>query len=315
MKNVVLLPPLAGLLVACSAPPAPEAPAAVERPPIVGIANFVIKTDDMARAREFYGSQLGYAEAFQHTRTGVEGEIAVFKVSDKEFIEVSPTLASEEADKLIQIGFETTGAEQLRAYLAQEGYAAPSTVEKDADGNLSFRVEDPEGHRVEFVEYLPDSTQSKLNGQLLADERSSDNILHVGVHIYDEALADTFYKDLLGFRPLWKGGMTDEKVEWVSLLVPDGSSWVEYMIADRDNPPNPKRLGTWHHVCLGAEDIQQVYDDVVARGYHGDRPPSVARDGRWLLHLFDKHNTRTEIMIRKPVETPCCSELTDPYID
>ena len=75
-------------------------------------------------------------------------------------------------------------------------------------------------------------------------------------------------------------------------------------------------MGVWHHVCLGTEDIHQVFEDVVARGYDpGERKPSVARDGRWLLHLFDKHNTRTEIMIRKPVEEPCCSELTDPYID
>ena len=109
--------------------------------------------------------------------------------------------------------------------------------------------------------------------------------------------------------------MTDEKAEWISLLVPDGSSWVEYMLADRANPPDARRLGNWHHVCLGTEDVQKVYDDVVARGYHGDRKPSIARDGRWLLHMFDQHNTRTEMMVRKPVETPCCSPLTDPYTD
>jgi len=31
--------------------------------------------------------------------------------------------------------------------------------------------------------------------------------------------------------------------------------------------------------------------------------------------ISENHNTRTEVMIRKPVEEPCCSELTDPYID
>jgi hypothetical protein len=53
----------------------------------------------------------------------------------------------------------------------------------------------------------------------------------------------------------------------------------------------------------------------VARGYDGDQPPSIGRDGRWLLHLYDKHHTRTEVMVRKPVEEPCCSPVIDPYTD
>jgi hypothetical protein len=50
------------------------------------------------------------------------------------------------------------------------------------------------------------------------------------------------------------------------------------------------------------------------RGYKPPREPNLARDGRMLLHLYDKHNTRTEVMIRKPVHKPCCSENMDPYI-
>ncbi len=152
-------------------------------------------------------------------------------------------------------------------------------------------------------------------GEFLTDERISDHMLHVGIHVYDEALTDTLYKDVLGFRPLWRGGMTDDKVEWVSLLVPDGNNWIEYMVSDRESPPDHMRLGVLHHVCVGTEDIQEVYDTVVERGYHGNRPPSIGRDGRWLLHLYDKHNTRTEVMIRKAVEEPCCGVLTDPYVD
>ena len=39
--------------------------------------------------------------------------------------------------------------------------------------------------------------------------------------------------------------------------------------------------------------------------------PAIALDGRWLLHLYDKNYTRTEMMIRKPVQTPCCSPNLD----
>jgi hypothetical protein len=102
-------------------------------------------------------------------------------------------------------------------------------------------------------------------------------------------------------------------VDWISLLVPDGDNWIEYMVS-RDNPPTPQQLGVWHHVCVGTTDIQGVYKTVLDRGYHPPREPNLARDGRLLLQLYDKHNTRTEVMVRKPVEKPCCSENMDPYI-
>lgn len=314
-----LLALFAFALIGCSQPaPEPEAATPPERPAITGIANFVITTESIEDARTFYGKYLGYEEAFAHTRPGVEGDISVFKINDRQFIEVSPTLANEEDDKLIQIGFETADAQQLRDYLASKNVAVPETVENDSDGNLSFRVTDPEGHTVQFVQYLPDSIQMKDQGQHLAGTRISDNVLHVGVHIKDEALADSFYKDVLGFRPLWRGGMTDERVEWVSLLVPDGDEWIEYMMWEEGNPPDNMRLGVLHHICVDADDeadMQAIYDTVVERGYHGNRKPSIGRDGRWLLHLYDKHNTRTEVMVRKPVEEPCCDPLTDPYTE
>lgn len=321
MKKTLLVLFVLGVFAACSQPAAeePEAAAAPpERPAITAIANFVVTTDSLDDARSFYGKQLGYAEAFTHTRAGVTGDVSAFKINDRQFIEISPTLQNEEDDKLIQIGYETSDAKQLRDYLASKGVEVPATVETDADGNLSFRVKDPEGHTIEFVQYLPDSIQMKDQGQHLADTRISDNVLHVGVHIKDEALANSFYKDILDFRPLWRGGMTDERIEWVSLLVPDGDEWVEYMMWEEGNPPDARQLGVWHHICVDADDeaeIKQIYDTVVGRGYQGNRKPSIGRDGRWLLHLYDKHNTRTEIMVRKPVEEPCCDPMTDPYTD
>ena len=31
------------------------------------------------------------------------------------------------------------------------------------------------------------------------------------------------------------------------------------------------------------------------------------------MDLYDKDLTRVEFMIRKPVQTPCCSPLNDPF--
>lgn len=285
---------------------------AAERPPIVGIANFVVKTDSIDEARKFYTGVLGYDEVFQHRRPGTAADISVFKVNDQQYIEVTQTLANEADDKLIQIGYETKDARKLRDYLASKGVTAPAKVGKDADGNFSFVVKDPEGHNVEFVEYRKGSKHSKYSGKALSSKRISDHMLHVGIHVKSPEAQDKFYKDILGFRFQWKGGPQDDRVDWISMMVPDGNNWVEYMVS-RDTP-SPQQLGVWHHVCVGTQDIQALYKTVVSRGYTPRREPNIARDGRWLLQLYDKHNTRTEVMIRKPVQKPCCSENVDPYV-
>src|SRR5947208_9580350 len=96
---------------------------ALDGPPIVGIANFVVRTDDLEEARKFYTGVLGYSEVFQHRHPGNDADVAVFKVNDHQYIEVTQTLRNEADDKLIQIGFETKDARKLRDYMASKGVA------------------------------------------------------------------------------------------------------------------------------------------------------------------------------------------------
>ena len=303
----LLIPPVLGIMLlrAASAP----------RPPVANIANFVVKTDNLDEARRFYQGVLGYDEVFRHTRpVAGPAELSVFKVNEHQYIEVSPTLENPSDDKLIQIGYATADARKLRDYLGAHGVAVPSRVTKDSDGNYSFIVKDPEGHSIEFVQYLEGSLQSRYSGKGISDRRISDHILHVGVHVKSPPDQDKFYKDILGFRFLWQGGPRDDRLDWISYLTPGGDNWVEYMV-QHEGPPTAQQLGVWHHVCLGTLDIQTVYKTVVDRGYTPPKPPGInARDGRWLLQLYDRNGSRTEIMVRKPVQKPCCSENVDPYI-
>jgi catechol 2,3-dioxygenase-like lactoylglutathione lyase family enzyme len=277
--------------------------ASTQRPPIIGVAHIALETDDLAAARKFYGTGLGFEEPFKLDNA------AFFKVNDHQYIKVSPDLKSETQDRLSHIAFETTDVRKLRDYLASRGIAVPAELQPDPDGNLTMMLEDPDGHHVEFVQYMPGSLLSKNFGKFLGSDRVSKRMIHVGVTVKDRAAADRFYKDVLGFKMTWYGGKTDTIADWVDIRVPEGTDWLEYMLNVHN--PSPKQLGVMHHLALGVPDIQAGYQTVLARGVKPPQPPKIGRDGKWQLNLYDPNFTRVELMEPKPVEKPCCSPILD----
>jgi lactoylglutathione lyase len=279
---------------------------ATHRPPIIGIAHIGVKVASLAAAREFYGQTLGFEEPFTVDKPAGGLMLTYFKVNDHQYIEVFPDLAKPTEDRLSHIAFETTDAQALRDYLAACAVAVPDTLKPGLDGNLSFMVKDPDGHSVEFVQYLPGSLHRRNFGKFLPDTRVSQHMIHVGVTVLDRAAADRFYKDILGFQLMWYGGMTGDRVDWVDMRVPEGSDWLEYMLNVRS--PSSHTLGVMHHLALGVPNIETAYKSVVARGYKAEQP-KIGRDGKWQLNLYDPDYTRAELMEPKPVKTPCCSPM------
>jgi catechol 2,3-dioxygenase-like lactoylglutathione lyase family enzyme len=296
--------PLIVSLILAAAVPA----LAQERPPIVGVAHIGLKTDDLAAARQFYGHVLGYQEPFTLDKPTGGLMLTYFKVNDHQYIEVFPELKSPTEDRLSHIAFETTNIQQLRDYLAAKGVKVPDTLRNGLDGNISMMLKDPDGHNVEFVEYRPGSLHSKNFGKFVPDTRVSERIIHVGVTVADQAAADRFYKDILGFHDIWHGGMKDDRTDWVDMRVPDGTDWLEYMLNVHN--PSPRSLGVMHHLALGVPSVEEGYKTVVARGINPEKP-KVGRDGKWQLNLYDPNGTRAELMEPKPVEKPCCSPMLD----
>ena len=289
-----------------------QAPGAPVRPAIVGVAHIGLKTDDLAAARQFYTGILGFQEPFSLDKAPGEGGgllLTYFKVNDHQYVEIFPELTDPKMDRLSHISFETTDAEQLRAYLASRGVKVPDKLGPTLDGNRSFEVNDPDGHVVEFVEYRPGSLHSRNFGKFLPDTRISTRIIHVGVVVKDRAAADRFYKDILGFKLQWQGGMKDTDTDWVAMRVPDGTDWVEYMLNAHN--PDPHQLGVMHHLALGVPDIQAGYKLALARGYKNPGKPQIGRDGKWQYNLYDPNFSRVELMEPKPVQKPCCSPIME----
>jgi catechol 2,3-dioxygenase-like lactoylglutathione lyase family enzyme len=280
---------------------------APKRPPIVGVAHIGLRTDDLAAARKFYGHDLGYQEPFTLDKPSGGLMLTYFKVNDHQYIEVFPELKSPDEDRLSHIAFETTDANQLRDYLASKDVKVPDQLRKGLDGNLSFMIDDPDGHRVEFVQYMPGSLHSNNFGRYLPDTRVSGRIIHVGITVSDQAASDRLYHDILGFRSIWHGGMKDDVTDWVDMRVPEGTDWLEYMLNVKN--ATPKRLGVMHHLALGVPSVDAGYKMLQSRGMSIDKGPQIGRDGKWQLNLYDPNFTRTELMEPKPVQTPCCSPI------
>jgi catechol 2,3-dioxygenase-like lactoylglutathione lyase family enzyme len=285
---------------------AQSADSVLKRPAIVGVAHIGLKTDNLQAARNFYGRDLGFEEPFTLDKPSGGLLLTYFKVNDHQYIEVFPELTSTTEDRLSHIAFETTDARKLRDYLASRRVQVPDSVVPGRDGNLSFMIKDPDGHNVEFVQYMPGSLHSKSFGKFLPAARISERMIHVGVTVADREAADRLYKDILGFEEIWHGGMKDDRTDWVDMRVGEGTDWLEYMLNVHN--PSPKTLGVMHHLALGVPSVKAGYQTLIGRGMQLEQP-KIGRDGKWQLNLYDPNLTRCELMEPAPVEKPCCSPM------
>lgn len=275
----------------------PQATESRRRPPIVGIAHIALQVTELAAARRFYGALLGLDESFQMAAD--DGPALVcFKINERQYIEILPGLPPGQDDRLSHVALESTDLKALDIYLADRDIKVAEQLGRGRDGNLSLAVTDPEGHRVEFVQYLPGSLHGKAKGRHLSAGRVSDRMLHVGITVADAAAADRFYKEVLGFSEIWRGGSTDSVTSWINMKVPDGTDYIEYMLVS--GKVDRQRLGVLHHLALQVSDIQKALETVRQRsGADGTttmRSPQVGRNNRWQLNLFDADGTRTELM-------------------
>jgi len=284
--------------------------AAQERPKITGVSHLSVYTSDAAKAEFFYVHDLGAFKALDPQ----DPQGARYYFNPMQFVEVLPLPGGwTSVSRFDHAGYNTTDAEQMRRYLKAHGIAVPDAVTKGSDESSYFEVKDPEGNRVEFV-------QPPANPPAVPMNALSHHMIHVGYIVHDIATEDAFYRGVLGFRPYWHGGQTEDSQDWTSLQVPDGTDWVEYMKVkgpEKTGVPSgmsQSTAGVLDHFALGVPNMEKAVESL----YEGDRltakhsDPRIGRDGKWQVNMYDPDGTRAELMEFQPKVKPCCSPFLLP---
>ncbi|MGP8225198.1 MAG: VOC family protein [Terracidiphilus sp.] len=228
-------------------------------------------------------------------------------------MEVLPLPPGAGINRLDHTAYNTSDAEAMRKYLSAKAWKTPAKVEKGADGSKWFIVLDPEGNKVEFVE------PPRLPQEIDAPDVIGRHIIHIGIMVHSRAVEDTFYRDLLGFRPYWFGGMKEERIDWVSQQTPDSHDWMEYMLVhDTASSGIPATislhdLGVLDHLSIGVNSVGTAHTTLEAgnrlTGVH-DAHTQIGRDGKGQFNLYDPDGIRLELMNFHASEKPCCSPFT-----
>lgn len=275
----------------------------ITRPKITGVSHMAVYTSDPAGTDHFYREVIGAAKLPDpENPKGVR-----YAINATQFVEVLPLPAGVGIHRTDHTAYNTTDVEGLRKYLASKAYKTPPTVSKGADGSSWFTVLDPEGNKVEFVETV------RLPKPVVAPSVIGTHIIHAGIIVHNRALEDTFYRDLLGFRPYWFGGMTESKVEWVSQQLPDSHDWLEYMV--NNNPDiSAHDMGVLDHFSIGENSVDMAYKILKGSnrlvGVTADGETKIGRDGKGQFNLYDPDGVRVELMNFHATEKPCCSPFT-----
>lgn len=293
---------IAFLLVILTVASSAFSQAARERPHITGIDHVAFYTTAADGVNKLYVDVLGLGSA-----APVEpGETLRYMVG-KQWVGYSPAPDPKATDRMDHVAFTTDNIIALRRYLVAKGLK-PAQIEGRPDHSMVFSVNDPEGHRVEFVEHGKEDIPSP------PETAVSHRMIHVGFLVYHADAEDHFYREILGFRPYWHGGMKDNETDWISLQVPDGTDWLEYML-NQPAHPDLRLTGVMNHFSLGVVDMKKAQALLESHGWkeHDGEHAQMGRDGKRQLNVFDPDFTRIELMEFTPAEKPCCSDFTGPH--
>jgi catechol 2,3-dioxygenase-like lactoylglutathione lyase family enzyme len=263
--------------------------------PIDRLAEVTFQGADLDRTRAFYSGVMGLVEV--HPAKNSEGPLQAvhFKVNDDQFLTFHAAASSGGGFRLAQIALQTAEIGRARAWVEAQ-QLSPEPIAKNADGNLSFALTDPDGIKVEFVEYQAGSWQAALRGKELGPSRVSHRLQHAGLVVASEAAAMAFYRQKLGFWEQNRGGppANPGEVRWIIMMMPRSKAdfrgdFIEFMVHAAD-PPERRQ-----HLCFAVADIEAAHEALMRKpGLEQKFKPFTTPNGLKLMNLRDPNGMRVE---------------------
>jgi lactoylglutathione lyase len=273
---------------------------------ITGLSHVALWVVDLERSRAFYRDYLGFDEPYALRRGDGGVLISWIKINDRQSLELFPTGGSspKNSDSLYHVAFETDDAQRMLDYLISRGVRGPggkplaATAKAGRIGNLNYFAEDPDGHIVEFVQYMPAGWTAQNRGRFLPATRIAQRMSHAGFAVRSLKASLRFYRDILGFRETWRGSSDGKTLSWVNLRVPDGADYLELMLYG--TPPDPGQLHVLNHFCLEVPEAAAAQATLASRTLPaGCRTPAPIRTGtnrKRQINCYDPDGTRVEVM-------------------
>jgi catechol 2,3-dioxygenase-like lactoylglutathione lyase family enzyme len=286
---------LAFFLAACLAGSSLRAQDEPVRPRIYGIGWVRLRVSNLEKAKRFY-EEIFQLKEFPN-KCFTPSAVCLW-INETQKLELLPTSSSDDNGGLDLVGFSTRDLKTMRRYLYSRGLMPGEIVRHERE---YFEVPDFEGHRVAFESAFESA------GYLFSPV--SAKLLHAGFVVRDRVREDKFYRDILDFGLYWYGGFKDPDTDWYEIQVPDGDSWIEYMLNIPANADH-KELGVQNHFSLGVKDVQVAAAQLRKNGLKSFDGPEIGRDGKNSLDVYDPDDTRVEVMEFTPTKPPCCHPYT-----
>jgi lactoylglutathione lyase len=243
---------------------------------------------------------LGFAEAFSLRNAAGDVTSVFFKVNDDQYVEVTPDLPPNQIRRQARVVVLSSDLRRLHEIYVGRG-ANPGPIVTGPDGNPVFRIEGPDDARIDFLQYVPGSQQTRARGRFLSSERVSTHLWHVGIYTSDPAMRTAFYEQKLGLA----GGrdLPGGRNEYIETPRSDRNLETKHPPLDPDNPATRAQyerevMGAVQHMALEVADMRAARDMVQRRGRLSDLQvrAHVGNNRHWLMHLFDPDGSRTEVM-------------------
>ncbi|XUY29904.1 VOC family protein (plasmid) [Agrobacterium sp. rho-8.1] len=131
---------------------------------VSGIAHVAIMVADIDRTLDFYINKLGF-ERIMHLDRDDKLWLVYLRVTDTQFIEIFHEGKGPGAPGADMIGYNhlclsVPDIETSVAELERAGVALSRPKKLGLDGNWQCWIEDPDGHRIEIMQMMPDGMQA-----------------------------------------------------------------------------------------------------------------------------------------------------------